>query len=126
MSVSQISLGSTGNVTVQIDIANAAVYYFVASALGNWTVNFRMSSTTSLNNGMGNNESVTAVVMATQGPTPYYSNSTQIDGVTVIPKWQDGLSPIAGSASSIDMYNYNIIKTANATYTVLGSQTRFT
>ena len=63
--------------------------------------------------------------MATQGTTPYYANSLLIDGVTVTPRWQDALSPTGGNASSIDIYNYTIIKTANGTYTVLGSQSRF-
>jgi hypothetical protein len=125
MSISGITPGSAGNATIQIDLANAAVYYFTTAATGNWTVNFRMSSGTFLNSGMGTNESVSAVVMATQGSSPYYSNATQVDGVTVTPKWQDGVTPIAGSASSVDIYNYTIIKTANATYTVLGSQSRF-
>jgi hypothetical protein len=125
MSISGISPGSAGNATIQIDLATAAVYYFTTAATGNWTVNFRMSPGTFLNSGMGNNESVSAVVMATQGSSPYYSNATQIDGVTVTPKWQDGITPIAGNASSVDIYNYTIIKTANATYTVLGSQSRF-
>ena len=125
MAISGITPGSAGNATVQIDLANAAVYYFTTAATGNWVVNFRMSPGTFLNSGMGTNESVSAVVMATQGSSPYYSNATQIDGVTVTPKWQDGVSPIAGNASSVDIYNYTIIKTANATYTVLGSQSRF-
>ena len=125
MAVSGITPGSTGNITVQIDLANASIYYFTQAATGNWVVNFRMSPGTFLNSGMGNNESISAVVMATQGSSPYYSNATQIDGVTVTPKWQDGATPIGGNASSVDIYNYTIIKTANATYTVLGSQSRF-
>lgn len=125
ISVSGISPGSTGNTTVQIDLANSAVYYFTSSASGNWVTNFRMSPGTFLNSAMSNNESVSAVVMATQGTTPYFSNTTQVDGVTVFPKWQDGLTPISGNASSIDIYNFTIIKTANATYTVLGSQSKF-
>ena len=125
MSLPGIIPGSTGNTIVQIDLANAAVYYFTTAATNNWTVNFRMSSSTLLNSGMGNSESVSAVVMVTQGTTPYYANITQIDGVTIIPKWQDGLVPVTGNASAVDVYNYTIIKTANATYTVLGSQSKF-
>jgi len=125
MTVSGTTPGSTGNTTLQIDLANSAVYYFTQSATNNWTVNFRMSSTTFLNSGMGNNESLSAVVLATQGTAPYYANLTQIDGVVVTPRWQDGIAPVAGNASAIDVYNYTIIKTANATYTVLGSQSKF-
>jgi hypothetical protein len=125
MTVSGTTPGSTGNTTLQIDLANSAVYYFTQSATNNWTVNFRMSANTFLNSGMGNNESLSAVVMVTQGTSPYYANITQIDGVAVTPKWQDGLVPVTGNASAVDVYNYTIIKTANATYTVLGSQSKF-
>jgi hypothetical protein len=123
--LSDISLGSSGNTTVNIDLANSSVYYFNTSSSNNWNINFRLSPSTSLNNALATNESISAVVMATQGATPYYANSLLIDGVTVTPRWQDALSPTGGNASSIDIYNYTIIKTANGTYTVLGSQTRF-
>jgi hypothetical protein len=123
--VSGISLGSAGNTTVNIDLANSSVYYFNTGSSNNWNVNFRLSQSTPLNNALANNESISAVVMATQGVGPNYANSLLIDGVTVTPMWQDALSPVAGNSSSIDIYNYTIIKTANATYTVLASQTRF-
>ena len=123
--LSDISLGSSGNTTVNIDLANSSVYYFNTSSSNNWNINFRLSPSTSLNNALATNESISAVVMATQGATPYYANSLLIDGVTVTPRWQDALSPTGGNASSIDIYNYTIIKTANGTYTVLGSQSRF-
>ncbi len=104
--VSGISLGSSGNTTVNIDLANSSVYYFNTSSSGNWNVNFRLSPSTSLNSALANSESISAVVMATQGATPYYANSVLIDGVTVTPKWQDALSPVGGNASSVDIYNY--------------------
>lgn len=125
ISTSGISPGSIGNSTIQVDFANSSIYYFNTNATNNWTINFRMSSATFLNNVMANNESISAVVMVPQGSTPYFSNLIQIDGVTVFPKWQDGVTPVSGNASSIDIYNFTIIKTANATYTVLGSQSRF-
>ena len=125
ITVSGISPGSSGNNTLNIDLANASIFYFTTAATSNWNVNFRLSPSTFLNSVLANNESISAVVMVTQGATPYYANSLQIDGVTFTPKWQDAIAPTTGNASSVDVYNYNIIKTANATYTVLGSQTRF-
>jgi hypothetical protein len=44
-----------------------------------------------------------------------------IDGTSVTPKWSGGTAPAAGNASSIDAYSFTIIKTASATYTVLGA-----
>jgi hypothetical protein len=38
---------------------------------------------------------------------------------------QNGTSVASGNASSIDIYTFTIIKTASATYTVLGAQTKF-
>jgi hypothetical protein len=61
----------------------------------------------------------------TQGSTAYYLNAYQVDGVSVTPKWQGGTAPAGGNASSIDSYNFTIIKTADATFTVLASQTQF-
>jgi len=48
-----------------------------------------------------------------------------MDGSSVTPKWQGGTAPTAGNASSVDVYAYTVIKTANATFTVLASQSRF-
>jgi hypothetical protein len=42
-----------------------------------------------------------------------------------VPKWQGGTAPSAGNASGIDVYTFNIIKTASATFTVLAAQTQF-
>jgi hypothetical protein len=63
--------------------------------------------------------------MNTNGSTAYYPNVVQIDGTTVTPKWSGGNAPSSGNASSIDVYAFNIIKTASATFVVLGSQSRF-
>ncbi len=70
-------------------------------------------------------ESITAVFLATQGSTAYYNNVVQIDGVTVTPKWQNGVTPSSGNVSGIDAYTYTIIKTASATFTVFASQVQF-
>jgi hypothetical protein len=65
--------------------------------------------------------------MITNGSTAYKpaATSVQVDGVTVTPKWNGGTAPSAGNANSIDVYTFTIIKTASATYTVLGTQSKF-
>ena len=65
--------------------------------------------------------------MITNGSTAYKpaATSVQIDGVTVTPKWNGGTAPSVGNANSIDVYTFTIIKTASATYTVLGTQSKF-
>jgi hypothetical protein len=61
----------------------------------------------------------------TNGATAYYQTGFQVDGSSVTPKWQGGTAPSAGNASSVDVYTFTVIKTASATFTVLGSQTKF-
>jgi hypothetical protein len=88
-------------------------------------VNFRASSGTALNAIMTTGQSVTAAFLVTQGTTAYYNIAVQVDGVSVTPKYQGGTAWTAGNVSSIDSYVYTIIKTGNAAFTVLASQTQF-
>lgn len=111
--------------TVNYDVLTQSILYYTTNASGNWTLNVRGNSTTTLNSLMANNSSITIVFMATQGGTAYYNNVLTIDGTSVTPKWQGGLAPGAGNASSVDVYTYSILKTASNTYTVLASQVKF-
>lgn len=111
--------------TVNFDASTQGILYYTSNATGNWTLNVRGNSSTTLNTLMNTNDSLTVVFMATQGSTAYYQTSFTIDGVAVTPKWQGATSPAAGNASSIDVYTFTIVKTGSAAYTVFGSQTRF-
>ena len=117
------AIAATG--TVNFDVITQSVLYYTTNASGNWTLNIRGNSTTSLNTFMATNQTVTVAFMVTQGGSAFYNNAVTIDGVSVTPKWQGGTAPTAGNASSIDAYTYTITKTASATYTVLASQTKF-
>jgi len=111
--------------TINYDITTQSVIYYTSNASANWTVNFRGSSGTSMNGLMSTGQSVTVAFLVTQGSTAYYNNVVQVDGSTVTPKYQGGTAWTAGNASSIDVYTYTIIKTNNAAFTVLASQTKF-
>jgi hypothetical protein len=111
--------------TINYDITTQAVQYFTSNASGNFTVNFRASSGTSLNTLMTTGQSMTVAFLVTNGATAYYNNVVQVDGSTVTPKWQGGTAPTSGNASSVDTYSYTIIKTGNAAFTVFASQTKF-
>jgi hypothetical protein len=65
--------------------------------------------------------SITISVLITNGGTAYYANVYQVDGSAVTPKWSGGTAPTAGNVSSVDLYSFNIVKTANATFTVFAS-----
>lgn len=111
--------------TINYDVTTQSVLYYTTNASGNFTMNFRGSSGTSLNTLMATGQSVTITFLNTNGATPYYNNAVQVDGASVTPKWQGGTAPAAGNASSIDAYTYTIIKTGSATYTVLAALTQF-
>ena len=110
--------------TINYDVTTQSVLYFTTDASGNFTVNFRGSSGTSLNNIMSDNESISVTFLVQQGATAYYNSAVTIDGNSVTPKWQGGTAPTSGNASSIDSYTYVIIKTGNAAFTVLAAQTK--
>lgn len=112
--------------TVNFDLATQGVLYYTSNASANFTLNFRSSSTVSLNTALAVGDAVSAVFLVTNGATAYYPTVYQIDGSAVTPKWSGGTAPAAGNASAIDSYSFTIIKTAASTYTVLaGGATKF-
>jgi hypothetical protein len=111
--------------TINYDYVTQSVLYYTTDASGDWALNVRGNSGTTLNSLLSTGESATVVFLATQGSTAYYQTTFQVDGSTVSPKWQGGTAPTAGNVSSIDAYTITIIKTANATFTALASQTKF-
>lgn len=107
-----------------IDLGNSNVYYYTNNSTANWILNFRATDTVSLNDFLSVGDSVTVATITTQGSTAYYNTSVLIDGVAVIPKYYGGIVP-SGNANSLDVYTYVIIKTGNAAYTVLVSQSQY-
>jgi hypothetical protein len=111
--------------TVNFDVLTQQVLYFTANASADWTLNVRGDGLTTLNDSMETGQSVTITFLATQGATAYYANVYTVDSSNVSPLWQGGSAPSAGNPDSVDAYVLNIVKTANATYTIFGSQTQF-
>ena len=111
--------------TVNYDVLTQAVWNFTTNASANWTLNIRGNASNSLNSIMDTGESITIAHIVSQGGTAYYNSAVQIDGSSVTPEWQGGSAPSGGNTSSLDTYTYTIIKTADATFTVLAAQTQF-
>ena len=106
--------------TITFDTTLHGIVYGTANQTANRTINF-----SNVNANLAIGQSVTSAVLLTQGSTAYYLNAYQVDGSTVTPKWSGGSAPSGGNASGIDVYTFTIIKTADATFTVLASQTQF-
>jgi hypothetical protein len=111
--------------TATYDVITQTVLYVTGNATNNWTLNVRGNSGTTLNTLMAINQTITLVVMATNGATAFFQSATQIDGVAQAPKWLNGVAPSAGNINSIDLYTLTIVKTAASTYTIFGSQTKY-
>lgn len=111
--------------TINYDLSTQSVLYYTSNSTGNWTLNIRGDSGTSLNSLMATGQSMTLAFLATQGSTAYYNSAVTIDGSSVTPKWFGGSAPSAGNANGIDVYTYTIIKTGSATFTALASLSRF-
>ena len=121
--VTTAATAATG--TVNYDVLTQAVLNYTTAASGNWTLNVRGDGSTALNSIMDTSESLTIAFIVAQTGTAYYNNVFKIDGTTVTPEWQGGSAPSSGNTNSLDTYTYTIIKTANATFTVLAAQTQF-
>ena len=111
--------------TVNIDVKTSGVWYYTSNASANWTFNIRGDGSTTLDSILTTGESVSVAFLVTNGSTAYYPTTIKVDGTTVTPKWQGGITPTGGNASSIDSYGFLVIKTASNTFTVLASQTKF-
>lgn len=105
--------------------ASFAINYNTAAATANMTFNFIGDTGVTLDSVMNVGESITSVILITNGTTAYKPAAIQIDGTVSFPKWVGGDSPTSGNASSIDVYTYTILKIASATFVVLASLTQY-
>ena len=103
-----------------IDLSNGMVHLFTTTETTTSTPNIRIDGSTSLNSKMGIGEAITVVIIVTAAAGGYSAQLT-IDGSAVTEEWLGGSAPSAGGAGGFDVYNHNIIKTADATYVVLSN-----
>lgn len=116
--------GTAPSGIVNIDTITQSALYYTTAPSANWGINIRGNGTTPLNSLLSVGQAVTVAIFATISTVGYYNNTVQVDGSSVTPKWQ-GNAPTVGNTSSIDAYTYTVVKTANATFTVFASLTKF-
>lgn len=116
------ALSATQNVYVATNPTDILV---TANSANNFVLNFAATLSSSLNGLMAIGGSLSVSVTITNSTTAYYCTGIQVDGVSQTVNWQGGSAPSGGHASSLDVYTFNIKKTASATYTVLGSLVQF-
>ena len=111
--------------TININVIEQTILYYTSNATGNWTLNIRADGSNTLNSIMSIGESVTLSFLNTNGSSAFRPTGFQVDGAAITPRWAGGSAPASGNANSIDAYSYTIIKTANATFTVLAGTVQF-
>ena len=121
--VTVTAVATTG--ATNFDFLDQAVLYHTTTATGQFTINLRGSSSTTLANMLSVGESVTGAFLNTN--TTFYVSTITIDGssTNVTLEYQGGSAPTSGNAG-IDVYSFTAIKTATTpAYTILASQTQF-
>ena len=121
--VTVTAVATTGS--TNFDFLTQAVLYHTTTATGQFTLNLRGSSSTTLNNILSVGESVTGAFLNTN--TTFYVSTITIDGssTNVVLEYQNGSAPTSGNAG-IDVYSFTAIKTSTTpAYTILASQTQF-
>ena len=121
--VTVTAVATTG--TTNYDFLTQAVLYHTTVATGQFTINLRGSSSTTLNNMLSVGESVTGAFLNTN--TTFYVSTITIDGssTNVTLEYQGCSAPTSGNAG-IDAYTFTAIKTATTpAYTILAAQTQF-
>ena len=80
-------------------------------------------STTGINTDMSVGESLVVTIITTANAAAYSANIT-IDSAAVTENWIGGSAPSAGGSSGVDIHSFTIIKTADATFTVIGNHSK--
>ena len=86
--------------------------------------NIRYSASKTLNNAMAIGEGITVTIIHSVNNTNHNVSGLEIDGAIQTVNWIGGSAPSDGGGSGVDIYSFNIIKRADSTYTIIGSQTK--
>jgi hypothetical protein len=105
-----------------INLENGMVHFFTTTETTTSTPNIRVSASISLNSVMAVGDTVSVTIITTAAAAGFSANIT-IDGNAVTERWLGGSAPTTGGSSGNDIYSFQIIKTASATYTVLANLT---
>jgi hypothetical protein len=120
-----INVSAAGG-TTNFDVLTSPVIYYTANCASNVTLNFRGSSTRTLDSVMSTGQALSVAFVNTQlSANTFLTAAHQIDGFGRSVYWQGGSTPTGGNAASLDVYGYTIIKTASNTFTILASQTQY-
>ena len=106
-----------------INVEDGMVHLFTTAESTTSTPNIRYNGSTALNARMSIGQSIVVTLITTASASAYSANIT-FDGSAVTENWIGGSAPDAGGSSGVDIHSFTIIKTADATFTVIGNHSK--
>ena len=103
-----------------INLSDGMVHYFTTTETTTATPN--LVSSTGINTEMAVGDTV-SVVLITTAAAAGYAASVTVDGGGELLKWVGGSAPTTGGSSGLDIYSYQVIKTADGAFTIIGNLT---
>jgi len=103
-----------------INLTNGMVHYFTTAETTTATPN--IVSTAGINTEMAVGDTMSVVIITTAAAAGYAASVT-VDGAGELLKWVGGSAPTAGGSSGLDIYSYQLIKTADGAFTIIGNLT---
>lgn len=125
--VSSTALNSSHHINLELGM----VHYRTSNLGATITPNVRYSSSKALNNAMAIGEGFTFTIITAVNNSTYLVNGLAIDGnnngqnsYSIQTNWIGGSVPSDGGTSGVDIYTFNVIKTADKTFTIIANQTK--
>ena len=108
---------------LNIDVENGMVHLFTTAESTTAVPNIRYNGSTALNARMSIGQSIVVTLITTANASAYSAQMT-IDGGAQTERWIGGSAPDEGGSAGVDIHSFTIIKTADATFTVIGNHSK--
>jgi len=109
--------------TGTVNLDNGMVQYN-SSNLAGTTNTLDIISSAGINTSMATGDMMAVTCMTAVNASTAYVNNITIDGIAATETWVGGSAPTDGGTSGVDIYAFNIVKTADATFLVVANQTK--
>ena len=123
--------GASLNSAHHLNLELGMVHYRTSNLGATITPNIRYNGSTTLNAAMNISEGLTVTIITAVNNAAYYANGLSIDGnnngqnsYVISTNWIGGSAPSDGGSSGVDIYTFNVIKTADKTFTIIANQTK--
>ena len=117
--------GTALNSATSIDLDDGMVHYRSAN-LGAASVKPDIISSVGINTALKIGEAIAVTIITAVNSTSNFVSSVAIDGRTtgITTHWVGGDTPSEGGSSGVDIYSFNVLKTASNTFTVVANHSK--